>query len=204
MSYSQNNEEAVLLEFFGDKTDGTFLEIGAFHPTRFSNTRALIERGWSGVMVELSPYGLVDLVEAYKDNSRVRIVAGAVTLHPEPPTPVWLVPKDEVADGAITTTEQWHKEKWEGHLAEQGRKHIAFTSATISLAELCHLLPAQVDLVSIDTEGTSAALALAFPYDRFGVKAAVIEHDGNRDVAQLTRIGFRDAAVNEENIIFVR
>jgi hypothetical protein len=204
MSYSQNNEEAVLIDFFGDKTDGTFLEIGAFHPTRLSNTRALIERGWSGVMVEMSPYALVDLVEAYKDNPRIRIVAGAVTLTPEPPAAAWLVPKDDVADGAITTTETWHKEKWAGHLAAQGRKHVAFTAATISLGEVCQLLPAQVDLVSIDTEGTSAAFALAFPYDRFGVKAAVIEHDGNRDVAQLTRLGFRDAAINAENIIFVR
>jgi hypothetical protein len=201
MSYSQNNEEAVLLDHFGDKSDGTFLEIGAFHPTRFSNTRALIERGWSGVMVEMSPYALVDLIEAYKDNPRIRIVAGAVTINAQPPAEAWL---DAITEGAISTTESWHRVKWTAHLEACGRKHVPFTAATISLAELCHLLPTQIDLVSIDTEGTSAALALAFPYDQFNVRAAVIEHDGNRDVARLTRFGFRDAATNSENIVFVR
>jgi hypothetical protein len=204
MSYSQNNEEAVLLDFFGDKTDGTFLEIGAFHPTRLSNTRALIERGWSGVMVEMSPYALVDLIEAYKDNPSIRIVAGAVTMNPEPPAAVWLVPKDDVTDGAITTTEAWHRDKWAGRLAAQGRRHVPLTAATISLAELCHLLPAQVDLVSIDTEGTSAALGLAFPYDRFGIKAAVIEHDNNEAVSGLLSLGFRVAVNNAENLVLLR
>ena len=204
MSYSQNNEEAVLLDFFGDKADGTFLEIGAFHPTRLSNTRALIERGWSGVMVEMSPYALVDLIEAYKDNPRIRIVAGAVTMHPEPPSAAWLVPKDDVTDGAITTTEAWHRDKWAGTLAAQGRKHVPLTAATISLAELYHLLPAQVDLISIDTEGTSAQLALAFPYDRFGIKAAVIEHDNNEAVSGLLSLGFRVAVNNAENLVLLR
>lgn len=204
MSYSQNNEEAVLLDFFGEKTDGTFLEIGAFHPTRLSNTRALIERGWSGVMVEMSPYALVDLIEAYKDNPRVRIVAGAVTLNSEPPVAAWLVPKDDVTDGAITTTEAWHRDKWAASLAAQGRRHVPLTAATISLAELCHLLPAQVDLISIDTEGTSAELSLAFPYDRFRIKAAVIEHDNNEAVSGLLSLGFRVAANNAENLVLLR
>lgn len=204
MSYSQNNEEAVLLDFFSDKADGTFLEIGAFHPTRLSNTRALVERGWSGVMVEMSPYALVDLIEAYKDNPRICIVAGAVTMYPEPPAAAWLVPKDDVTDGAITTTEAWHRDKWAASLAAQGRRHVPITAATISLAELCHLLPAQVDLVSIDTEGTSAALALAFPYDRFGVRAAVVEHDNNEAVSGLLLCGFRVAANNAENLVLLR
>lgn len=204
MSYSQNNEEQVLLDFFGDKADGAFLEIGAFHPTRLSNTRALIERGWCGVMVEMSPYALVDLVEAYKDNQRIKIVAGAVTAHPEPPADSYLVPKDEVADGAITTTEAWHMEKWAASLAAQGRKHVPFVAATISLSELCHFLPTQLDLVSIDTEGTSAQLALAFPYDRFGVRAVVIEHDNNEALSGLFSFGFRVAANNAENLVLVR
>lgn len=204
MSYSQNNEEAVLLDFFGNKADGAFLEIGAFHPTRLSNTRALVERGWSGVMVEMSPYALVDLIEAYKDNEKIKIVAGAVTAQPQPPAASWLVPKDDVADGAITTTEAWHRDKWAASLAAQGRRHVPITAATISLVELCHLLPAQVDLVSIDTEGTSAELALAFPYDRFGVRAAVIEHDNNDFLGSLLFLGFRVAANNAENLLLLR
>ena len=53
-SYSQYGEDRAIVELFGDHV-GRFLDIGAWHPTVFSNTRALFERGWSGVMVEPSP-----------------------------------------------------------------------------------------------------------------------------------------------------
>jgi hypothetical protein len=204
MSYAQNNEDVALLAHFGDQTDGMFLEIGAFHPTNLSNTRALIERGWSGVMVEMSPYALVDLVEAYKAAPRIRIVAGAVTVAASPPAKSWLVPKDEATDGAITTTEDWHREKWAGYLASRNRAHIPFVAATISMAELMDMLPPRVDLVSIDTEGTSADLALAFDYNRFGVRAAVIEHDSNPALGQLLPLGFRVAESNGENLVLLR
>lgn len=199
MSYSQNNEEAVLLDHFGDKADGTFLEIGAFHPTRLSNTRALIERGWSGFMVEMSPYGLVDLIEAYKDNPRIRIISGAVTATAQLPAAVWLMPKDAENDGAISTTETWHRDKWAGRVSG---KHISMTAATISMTELMWMLPPQIDLVSIDTEGTSLQLASAFDFDRFGVKAVVLEHDGAQEVSMPA--SFRVAATNTENVIFLR
>jgi hypothetical protein len=201
MSYSQNNEESILLEFFAGKTDGTFLEIGAFHPTRFSNTKALIERGWSGFMVEMSPYALVDLCEAYKDNPKIRIISAAVTIESEPIT-AYLVPKDDVVDGAISTTEEWHRDRWAASLASQGRKHMPFIAATISMIELMSLLPPKVDLVSIDTEGTSVRLANAFDFDRFGVRAAVIEHDNAHTISMPD--SFRNISMNAENVIFVR
>ena len=53
--YSQNNEQTYILEAFAEKSDGRFLDIGAYDAKLLSNTRALYERGWSGVMVEPSP-----------------------------------------------------------------------------------------------------------------------------------------------------
>lgn len=49
--YSQNDEERFILEFFGNHT-GRFLDVGAFDGVDMSNTRRLLERGWSGVLVE--------------------------------------------------------------------------------------------------------------------------------------------------------
>ena len=62
--YSQRDEEKYILEAFDGKTDGRFLDIGAWHPTVFSNTRALIEMGWSGVMIEPSPGPFLNIVRA--------------------------------------------------------------------------------------------------------------------------------------------
>lgn len=61
MSYSQNDEEEVILKFFGE-FQGSFLDIGAFDGLHLSNTRRLLELGWSGVMVEPSPSNFLSLL----------------------------------------------------------------------------------------------------------------------------------------------
>jgi hypothetical protein len=200
VSYSQNNEEAVLLDYFGGKADGTLLEIGAFHPTRLSNTRALLERGWSGVLCDMSPFSLANIVRAYAGNERVRVVGGVITVGASGPAPVWLVPPDEGRgrDGAVSTTEAWHRDRW----ARQG--HVPYVCGTISLAEIYAMLPSKVNLVSIDTEGTSMALAMAFDWERFAVDAVVVEHDGSDAMIGRLVETHEVVAVNAENLILVR
>ncbi len=53
MRYSQNNEQDIILRFFGGHK-GTFLDIGANDGITLSNTYALAELGWRGVYVEPS------------------------------------------------------------------------------------------------------------------------------------------------------
>ena len=44
--YSQNNEEQVILDYFGNKI-GNLLDIGANDGITLSNSRKLIELGWA-------------------------------------------------------------------------------------------------------------------------------------------------------------
>ncbi len=63
--YSQYDEEKHILAALEHSPDpSVFLDIGAWHPTIFSNTRCLIERGWSGLIVEPSPGSFVNLLRA--------------------------------------------------------------------------------------------------------------------------------------------
>lgn len=54
VSYSQFGEDLALMNLFGEKI-GKYLDIGAHHPSRFSNTRLLYDKGWRGVNVEANP-----------------------------------------------------------------------------------------------------------------------------------------------------
>lgn len=65
--YSQNDEERVILEYFG-KRKGVFLSIGENDGVTFSNVRALAELGWSGICVEPSPVTFKKLEALYNDN----------------------------------------------------------------------------------------------------------------------------------------
>lgn len=51
-SYSQFGEDILLWEHFHGKQNGFFVEIGANHPTLFSQTWFFERQGWSGILVE--------------------------------------------------------------------------------------------------------------------------------------------------------
>lgn len=72
MSYSQNDEEAFLLKYFSDQT-GLLIDFGAADGLVFSNSRALMERGWSGVFVEANPIHCGALARLYENNEKATI-----------------------------------------------------------------------------------------------------------------------------------
>lgn len=66
MKYSQNSEQDIILNYFGDRK-GTFLDLGANDGVTLSNTRALADLGWTGVLVDASPKAFKKLQENYQN-----------------------------------------------------------------------------------------------------------------------------------------
>jgi FkbM family methyltransferase len=54
-SYSQEGEDMILNRIFEGKIKGFYVDIGAHHPRRFSNTHFFYKRGWTGINVEPNP-----------------------------------------------------------------------------------------------------------------------------------------------------
>lgn len=55
VSYAQNHEDVVLWRALGHVPNGTYVDIGAYDATEDSVTKALYDRGWSGINVEALP-----------------------------------------------------------------------------------------------------------------------------------------------------
>ncbi len=53
ISYSQEGEDLILDSIMNNKKQGFYVDIGAHHPVRFSNTKIFYDRGWNGVNVDL-------------------------------------------------------------------------------------------------------------------------------------------------------
>lgn len=51
-SFSQEGEDIILNQIFNDKKSGIYIDIGAHHPIRFSNTYLFYLKGWWGVNIE--------------------------------------------------------------------------------------------------------------------------------------------------------
>lgn len=54
-SFSQFGEDIVLNSIFKGKTDGYFVDVGAYHPFHYSNTHLLYKSGWRGINIEPNP-----------------------------------------------------------------------------------------------------------------------------------------------------
>lgn len=54
-SYSQEGEDMVLRRIFEGKNTGFYVDVGAHHPARFSNTNFFYQQGWRGINVEPNP-----------------------------------------------------------------------------------------------------------------------------------------------------
>lgn len=54
-SFSQEGEDLILLRLLNDRNKGFYIDIGAHHPYRFSNTHIFYSRGWKGINVEPNP-----------------------------------------------------------------------------------------------------------------------------------------------------
>lgn len=71
VSYAQDGEDLVLESlFFGlnahrHKTDGFYVDIGAHHPFRFSNTNRFYRSGWRGVNIDPLP-GVKEIFDKYR------------------------------------------------------------------------------------------------------------------------------------------
>jgi len=65
-SYSQEGEDMILRRLFEHDTGGFYVDVGAHHPRRFSNTCFFYNRGWHGINIEPNPAGHALLERARK------------------------------------------------------------------------------------------------------------------------------------------
>ena len=53
--YSQEGEDIILDKIFKGKSNGYFVDVGAHHPTRYSNTYKFYRKGWTGINIDALP-----------------------------------------------------------------------------------------------------------------------------------------------------
>lgn len=198
MSYSQNDEEFVILEHFKGKADGYFLDIGAHDGVWLSNTRRLYELGWKGTLVEAAAPAFTKLLENYKDDPEVVLLNAAVVspeyYHPDP-----IAFYESYGDG-VSTTSIAHCKKWES--AAKFRKYYVMAVSAGDLSLMCNKDP---DFISLDVESTNLSL---FPsvLEFKNTRMICVEHDGHLETmdAMAKERGYKLIHHNPENGIFAR
>lgn len=203
--YSQYQEQAAILARFykGDISAGNeafvgepgrFLDIGSWHPTQFSNTRALFELGWSGVMIEPSPGPMLNLLEAYGNEERIVLIQACVSIEGG-------VAELMVTDDAVSTSSQAEYEKWRDVTKFRGRVLVP----SVTVADIGQRFGG-FDFVNIDAEGQSADIFLEFMRLGMFPNCVCCEHDSRHAdiINAATAQHYQVTLANSTNLVMVR
>lgn len=68
-SYSQEGEDIILARIFGEQQTGFYIDVGAHHPYRFSNTYFFYKRGWKGINIDAMP-GSMKIFNKYRPRDK--------------------------------------------------------------------------------------------------------------------------------------
>ncbi len=199
---SQHGEDAIIKEFFGDPSNGmyqvgTFLDIGAHDGVSNSNTRALVEAGWGGTCVEAAANAVDALLHNCRGHANIKVVHAAMA------ATTGLVPFWHCHD-QVSTLSAAHHQLWGERV---GVPYDLMHTCGVTWAMLLDVLPGPYEFIDIDTEGTSAELAMQLrEIDLVGTRMICIEHDGRIPEihSHFKPLGFYHLATCVDNIIIAR
>lgn len=165
-SYSQEGEDLLLPRLFKKETPGFYVDVGAHHPVRFSNTYSLYLAGWRGVNLDATPGSMKPFQTLRPEDINIEC---AVSDRSDP------IRFYLFAEGALNTIDadlatQYVELGWElaGTVEVKPRP----------LAEVLeqHLPEGQaIDLMSIDVEGGEMGVLKSNDWDRFHPDILIVE-----------------------------
>jgi FkbM family methyltransferase len=201
--FSQDGEQAVIEEWAAGRV-GSFLEVGAYNGVDYSNTRALMLRGWAGVAVEPAPDMCASLREAVA-GFPVEVVEAACIAG----RPAQYMRREP-------TVLRWTPGQPFSSLVQNEGNFEPVQVETVTVDELASrwlLRFAGPRLLSLDTEGTTIGLLVAFLDRLAGCRddlcVAVEAHENVADeravaLTALEHFGFGVLDSNPVNVIASR
>ena len=169
-SFSSAGEDMMLRHLLGsDKMSGFYVDVGAFHPTLFSNTYFFYLNGWRGINIEARPGNkkLFDKVRPRDTNLEIGISRerGELTYY-------FIAENSPMNSFSPDFLNQIRMLE---HVKEQ------IPIATLPLAEVFerHLPPGQaIDFMNVDVEGHDLEVLESNDWQRFRPKVIVVEDEG--------------------------
>ena len=164
--YSQEVEDIILNRIFEDEASGLFVDVGAHHPKRFSNTFLLYKKGWHGINIDPLPGNM-------KIFKKIR-------------------PRDTNLEIAVSEKEQnltyymfnepalngFSKSISEGRQNEQYQieKTISIPSFPLSKILDTHLpLDQKINFLSVDVEGLDLKVLASNDWGKYRPKVVLVE-----------------------------
>jgi FkbM family methyltransferase len=204
-AYSQEGEDLVLHRVFERQAHGIYVDVGAHHPFRFSNTCLLHQRGWRGINVDAMPGSMALFNRFRRGDVNLEVGVGlekrTLEFH------LFQEPALNTFDSGLANDRQ--KEGW----ARQRTIEVPCLPLYEILTENLHKLGAStIDLLTVDVEGFDIEVLESNDWNRFSPRALVVEIL-DKDIVELTQSkvyeycaakGYRAHAKLHHSVVFLR
>jgi FkbM family methyltransferase len=169
----QISELATLYSLYlGERSDGLFVEVGAFDGISFSNSSCLAEVGWSGILIEPIPSFADECRTRYRGNDRIQIVEAAVGAENSTVEISVGGPFTSTNDEVVT---RYHSLKW-SKAAVQGATRLIVRQLTLDeILHAVNLAGNSIDVLIVDVEGAETGVFQGFSIDRWRPKLIIAE-----------------------------
>ena len=163
-SYAMNNEDTAILNYFKDRKNGFYVDVGCYHPIHRNNTHLLHMQNWSGVNIDTSQFS-IDLFN-------------------------FMRPKDLNYNCAISDKNEniklfYQKELSQLSTIEKGQAESVFQGEIkekeIEAFTLDEILSrdkykdSKIDLLDIDVEGADLKVLRGLSFDKFKPELVCVE-----------------------------
>lgn len=204
MSYSQNSEEKIILDYFKGKDKGVLLDVGANDGVTFSNSLALIQRGWYAWLIEPDKDAYEKLWERHKEKQNTQVTCYNIAI------------ADKTGDmdfyksgthlnkndtGLLSTLSEKDYDKWKTTTA-----YTKTTARALTIADLLgDWIPNYFDFITIDAEGMDLVILKQMDLKKLCCKLICVEYNGENKTDfdnYITPFGLNLIHQNNENLIY--
>lgn len=166
-SFSQEGEDLLVQYILNGRENGFYVDVGAHHPLRFSNTHSFYLRGWRGINIDARPGGM-DIFDLY----RPRDINLELGIADREDTMTYYVFNDPALNGFSADLSNLREEASPYRIID--RKEIR----TYPLATVLdrHLPPGtSIDFMSVDVEGLDYEVLVSNNWARYRPEVLIVE-----------------------------
>ena len=168
-AYSQEGEDLILEKLFAGQKTGFYVDVGAHHPKRYSNTHRFYKRGWRGINIEPNPDALKEFLRQRKNDINVGL--GVADIEGQLVYFMFNEPALNSFDRELSLSRE------NDRFRICAMKEIPVKRLSVILEEF---LPPQahIDFMSVDVEGYDLKVLQSNDWEKFRPECLLVEAGG--------------------------